>query len=92
MTTEITAAMMVAPNTRERVTETRLVTPVATSWPLNHERPRSPVRAWVSQSQYWTTSGRSRPNWEAFSVTWAWLAVGPTMRRAMSPPPAYSSK
>ena len=39
--------MTTAPRTRERVTESRLLTPTLTSWPVNQDRPRSPVKALV---------------------------------------------
>ena len=77
----------VAPITMDRVTARRPETPEATSWPVNHERPRSPWSAEVSQSQNWARRGWSSPSSAAFWSTVACEAFWPRMRRAMSPPP-----
>ena len=80
-TTERIARERVAPITIERVTARRLVRLTVTSWPVNHERPRSPVTARRSASpstaRGWAGRGRApRPS----AATVSAVAFWPRMR------------
>ena len=78
--TDRIAETSVAPITIERVTATRLERLTVTSWPVNHDRPKSPVTAEVSQSQYCTRKGRLSPSSSAFCATVSAVAFCPRMR------------
>ena len=85
-------AMSIANAVSSRVAGNRVSSSVVTGRPVTMESPRSPLRASLRKSPYWTKIGLSRPMFSLICWTCSWVACWPSMIWAGSPGMARTMK